>query len=509
MLNQYFHRFIIFSIFSFCFMSCSSGILVSDPTIVFSTPTIKTNKTTNTPFQVRTINPTPLSITETPLPEKDLNPPESIRYTIDLVFDYLNQTANVEQKIRYKNNSQISITELLLSCDTLRTDNVFVLADSKIDGNPSNVEIGGFWLKYKLSTPLEPGHELEVELNYSLNLPKIPEPADDKKPVIFGYTVLQSNFVDWYPMIVPRDDDGNWILHDPWFYGEYLVYPLADFDISLKIQNAPAGYLVAASDTPTSVGNDSHVYLYENARNFVWSISPSFQFSQEKIDGVTVTSYYFPFHQAAGEQVLKEVISAIKLYSDIFGPYPRSNLSIVEADFLDGMEYDGLFFLSKGFYNLYDGSPKGYLTTIAVHETAHQWWYALIANDQALEPWVDEALCTYSEFLYYESVYAELIEWWWQYRVDFYKPDGKIDLSIYDYHGFLPYRDSTYLRGAKFFHDLRSRMGDEQFFLFLKEYVETNKDKISSGNDIWRSITQNSPNDFNDLKMEYFNNESQ
>ena len=75
--------------------------------------------------------------------------------------------------------------------------------------------------------------------------------------------------------------------------------------------------------------------------------------------------------------------------------------------------------------------------------------------------------------------------------------------------GSCPTENSTYLRGAKFFHDLRSRMGDEQFFLFLKEYVETNKDKISSGNDIWKSITQNSPNDFNDLKTEYFNNESQ
>jgi len=202
--------------------------------------------------------------------------------------------------------------------------------------------------------------------------------------------------------------------------------------------------------------------------------------------------------------VLNEVIRAIDLYSELFGTYPRSNLSIVEADFLDGMEYDGLFFLSKGFYNLFDGTPKGYLTTIAVHETAHQWWYTLIANDQALEPWLDEALCTYSEFLFYESAYPELIDWWWQYRVDFYKPEGKIDLPIYDYHGFMPYRDSTYLQGAKFFHNLRSRMGDEQFFQFLKEYVVENKNKISTGKDFWESITKISPIDFNDLKMEYF-----
>ena len=40
------------------------------------------------------------------------------------------------------------------------------------------------------------------------------------------------------------------------------------------------------------------------------------------------------------------------------------------------MEYDGLFFLSNGFYNLYDGTSSSYLVTLAAHETAHQWWFA-------------------------------------------------------------------------------------------------------------------------------------
>lgn len=504
MLKQYFHKFIFITFFNFCLIGCSSGNLISDTTNVSPSPTINRIESTITPFPVQTINPTALPITETPLAGKVLDQSESIYYTINVIFDYLSQTANVEQRIIYKNNSQIPLKELLLSCDVLRTDGAFLLSDSKIDGNIVNAEIGDFWLKFQLSKPLEFNHELVLDLKYQLNLPKIPEPSDDKKPVIFGYTILQSNFVDWYPMIVPRDNDGQWILHDPWFYGEYLVYPLANFDITLKIENAPVGYIIAASDAPTTVENEAHTFFYENARNFVWSISPSFQFSQEKIDGITVTSYYFPFHQAAGVHVLNEVISAIRLYSDLFGTYPRSNLSIVEADFLDGMEYDGLFFLSKGFYNLFDGTPKGYLTTIAVHETAHQWWYTLIANDQAQEPWLDEALCTYSEFLFYELAYPELAEWWWQYRVDFYNPEGKIDLPIYDYHGFMPYRDSTYLQGAKFFHNLRSRMGDEQFFQFLKEYVVENKNKISTGKDIWESINKISPNDFNDLKTEYF-----
>ena len=86
---------------------------------------------------------------------------------------------------------------------------------------------------------------------------------------------------------------------------------------------------------------------------------------------------------------------------------------MVEADFLDGMEYDGLYFLSKGFYNLYSGGPADYLTAIAAHETSHQWWYSAIGNDQALEPWLDEALATYSERLFYENLHPEGLVWWW------------------------------------------------------------------------------------------------
>jgi aminopeptidase N len=176
----------------------------------------------------------------------------------------------------------------------------------------------------------------------------------------------------------------------------------------------------------------------------------------------------------------------------------------VEADFLDGMEYDGLYFLSKGFYNLYDGSPQGYLTMIAVHETAHQWWYTKVANDQALEPWLDEALCTYSELIFYENLYPELADWWWEYRVNYYQPSGKIDLTIYDYAGFTPYRDAAYLQGAKFLHQLRAQLGDEQFFTFLHTYASMYNGKISSTAFFWQLAGRIAKNDLTDLMDEFF-----
>jgi aminopeptidase N len=176
----------------------------------------------------------------------------------------------------------------------------------------------------------------------------------------------------------------------------------------------------------------------------------------------------------------------------------------VEADFLDGMEYDGLYFLSNGFYNLYQGIPGDYLVTIAAHETAHQWFYARVANDQALEPWLDEALCTYSERLYYENLYPDTLPWWWDYRVNYYEPQGAVDGPIYNPAGYRPYRDAIYLNGAVFLEELRKQVGDEAFFAFLKDYVGQMSGKIATRGDFFRILGEHSGVDIAPLLDRFF-----
>ena len=112
---------------------------------------------------------------------------------------------------------------------------------------------------------------------------------------------------------------------------------------------------------------------------------------------MTVSSYYFAFNEAAGQAALQTSAEAVQIFSDRYGPYPHKSLSLVMGDFNDGMEFSGFFYLSRDFYNLYDGTPANYLTFVAAHETAHQWWFEQVASDQALQPWVDEALSTYSK----------------------------------------------------------------------------------------------------------------
>jgi hypothetical protein len=127
-----------------------------------------------------------------------------------------------------------------------------------------------------------------------------------------------------------------------------------------------------------------------------------------------------------------------------------------------------------------------------------------VGNDQANEPWLDEALSTYCERLYYENTYPDLVDWWWEFRVNYYHPTGSIDLPVYSYNGFRPYVNAVYLRGAHFLEDLRHTIGDEAFFAFLKDYVSTYSGKIASRQDFFDTLSRHTSADIQLILQEYF-----
>ncbi|MHB8934048.1 MAG: M1 family aminopeptidase, partial [Bellilinea sp.] len=197
-------------------------------------------------------------------------------------------------------------------------------------------------------------------------------------------------------------------------------------------------------------------------------------------------------------------IEAVTLYSELFGNLPHESVSIVQADFLDGMEFDGLYFLSKGFYDLYDGSVKGYLSLITVHEMAHQWWFGVVGNDQAMEPWLDEGLSTFAELQYIEGYYPDLVDWWWIYRVNIYEPEGWVNLSIYDYPSYLAYRNAVYLRGAAYIYEFRELMGTAEFNTGMKRYFTDNFRQIVNEEDFFGAFPNYSEDLFSEINSKYF-----
>ncbi|MCI0520607.1 MAG: M1 family metallopeptidase [Chloroflexi bacterium] len=450
--------------------------------------------------------PSPLSPpldTPSPIPDP-ASPLPSPQYILTATLTYDAHHLAVEQRITYPNRSGAELTELpLIAAPMLYTGVFNLLSLAWEDGTAvENVRREGETLTLPLRQPLADGQALALTLSYEMFLPS-PTPSAETRPVPFGYTAHQANLVDWHPYIPPYLPGKGWLVHPAGYFGEHLAYEPADFRVSLRIPDGGEGMIVAASSLPESDGEWLR-YTHQGARNFAFSASREYQVSEADAGGVRVLSYHFPVHAVAGEAALQTTAQALDIYGRLFGAYPRQALSVVEADFLDGMEYDGLYFLSHGFYNLYQGQPADYLTAIAAHETAHQWFYALVGNDQALEPWLDEALCTYSERLYYENASPDALDWWWTYRVNYYAPQGWVDGSIYNPAGYRAYRDTVYLNGAVFLEELRKAMGNEAFFAFLADYVAQNAGRIATREDFFAALSEHTQVDLQPLLEKYF-----
>ena len=486
------HRTIFFtSLLSFVVVSCFSSTPVPTLTATFPPPTALP------PTEI-VIIPTDLP-TNTPLPA-----PERAQYTLNTTLDYFNKTVSVDQTIVYPNQSSETLNNLVLAVVPNMWVGGFTLNSLNVDGTPVNdYTISGQRLEIPLPVPLAPETTVTVAMDYLLILP-FAEQQDPsfERPRIYGYTVRQINLANWYPFVVPYETGTGWVLHDPWYYGEHLVYEAADYEIILT---ADPSVIVATSGFAEPKG-ESIRYTLTAGRAFAISASPEFQTAVAQVGDVTVTSYYFPFYEEPGEAVLDVSQKSVELYSQLFGAYPHRSLAAVMGDFNDGMEYSAFYFLPRDFYNLYDGTDQNYLTFVAAHETAHQWWFERVANDQAIVPWLDESLCTYSERLYYESYHPELVRWWWPYRMYYFDPAAKMDIPIYAGTGFQPYTNATYFVGAHFLEDLRARIGDEAFFAFLQDYLTQMDSQIATPQDFFAILRQHTSTDFSDLIANYFMN---
>lgn len=494
-------------LFILLLVACSpSAPTVSPVTTVASTQALPSATATTAPSP--TDLPTATAVPPTPTPA----PPARTQYALDVEFYYDQRSGRVEEQIIYTNNTGENLPDLRLMValyayrDAFRLKGLWWLG-GPLDGLPvENPVLQNIQVIIPLQQPLQPGQSAGLRLMYEFYLPA-QSAVGGERPLPIGYTHRQANLVDWYPFIPPYQPGAGWLAFPPSYYGEHLSYDVSDFVVNLRLDSGRIDLVVAAS-APAQQDGEWLRYRRESARTFALSIGHEYLSESARVGGTTVTSYFFPFNEEAGRRVLQTTRESLELYGELFGQYPHESLAVVEADFYDGMEYDGLYFLSRAFYNVHAGDPGDYLVAIAAHETAHQWWYGLVGNDQAYEPWLDEALCTYSEHIYYEHYYPEALDWWWQYRIAYYRPSGWIDTSVYNPEDTLQtyqdYRNAVYLNGAYFLDDLRRLVGDEAFFAFLKDYAVQYTHQIATGDDFFILLEQYTQADLTPLYDKYF-----
>jgi len=447
---------------------------------------------------VVTDTPAPTVVAQQPTPTSDAcTRPEdpTTRHTVQAAVSYVARQVDVQQTIRYTNMTDSALPVLALNVEPNRWLETFTLNKIRINDAPGQFTLTGRRLDVTLVEPLRPDCTVKLELGFTLTIPAIIGGRESFRGY-FGASPRQMNLGHWLPTVIPFRD-GDWLFHETVLIGEQIVLDPAHWDVTLTVDDPDV--MVAAPGTMAHPSERVWRFQHRAGRDFAASLSPVFRVEETTGErGTAVAVYTMPDATVpdgsggwinGGEYAAKITAESLDLYADAFGDYPHERMVIVQGDFPDGMEFSGFAFVSTDWFVGYDGTPAGYLMLITVHEVAHQWWYDLVGSNQALAPWLDEALSTYSEYLYIEAYYPELADWWWYFRVNRLNPQGNVDSAVYEFDQIRPYINAVYLRGVLMFHEMRLTLGDEAFFEWLSAYTEANTGRIATADALWAALT--------------------
>ncbi|HPA54665.1 MAG TPA: M1 family aminopeptidase, partial [Bacillota bacterium] len=141
------------------------------------------------------------------------------------------------------------------------------------------------------------------------------------------------------------------------------------------------------------------------------------------------------------------------------------------------------------------------------HETAHQWWYGVVGNDQIDEAWLDEGFATYSEGVFTEMEYGEGNgDLYYKYLEESAKEsikakayDGVILKPLSRYENWNDYGPAVYTGGAMLLNEIRKQVGDQTFFIILQTYYDEYSFKIAATEDFLRICENVGNTEFDDL----------
>jgi peptidase M1-like protein len=170
------------------------------------------------------------------------------------------------------------------------------------------------------------------------------------------------------------------------------------------------------------------------------------------------------------DALVPEFQRAIRELARRFGPYPFPSLSVAQLPASGGgIEYPSSILML-------DGSRL-----VAVHETAHQWFYAMVGDSQARHPWLDEAFAQYAEQLVNDD----------RPNDGALQAPGDVDASTESYGSDMGrYYFTTYDKGAAALFAAREAAGPAKWDAALRCYVARNAWRIANPPDLKAALSK-------------------
>jgi hypothetical protein len=436
-----------------------------------------------------------------PLPGSGGHP----RYRFDVSADVTAHRLQVKQQVGLGDRERLRLGELLFNVPAIQTVGSFVLASAGLAGLPAPLQthLKGSTLRVVLPEAAHTASDVTLCLAYTLNLPPAGGEGISAAHAL-GWSELGIIAGAWHPVLAPRTATRGWLLTPFHPVGDPIVYEIASYDVTVR---APVGQSVIGAgleETKDGVWR----FKLARARGFAFAVSDRLIASRSDVGAIPVQVYHLPSHKAGADAALRAVREALPLFAESFGPYPYRELVIVEAVQFGGMEYSALITFSRDWFAGYQAPGAGsdfgadMLVRFIVHELGHQWWYGAVGNDQAYEPWVDEALARYGEILYYEKLHPSHLAWWGAPSHNL--ATVPINQPIYHFSDTASYVQAVYVSGTRFWLDVRKAMGEQAFHALLQEHRRKHQDRIVSEAELLALVRERAGTPLGQILPRYF-----
>ncbi|HET8657303.1 MAG TPA: M1 family metallopeptidase [Longimicrobiaceae bacterium] len=371
-----------------------------------------------------------------------------------------------------------------------------------------------------LPAPLRPGDSVVVRMDWNARL--------STEPRRQGRRGRHYDFAQWYPRIAVYDTAG-WEAHpllpQGEFYGEFASYDVT-LDVAsdqvigatgVPVAGDPGWARAAAAGTgPIRYDRDAYAgrparslglltgtpapgrkrvrWRAEDVHDFAWSIDPAFIYEQGTAprtgaDGGTITVHvlYQPGDSAWSGVAVARTDSALAWLQATLGPYVWPQFTILHRIEGGGTEFPML---------IMTGSAS---TSLIAHETAHQWAFGMLANNQWRASWLDEGLASFLASWYLEDHgttgrWAALIaqERRWE-RAGATQP---IAQPAEDFRDMATYGEMSYTKTAIVLYMLRERVGDDTMRRILRRYYGENVLHHVTEADLRRAVNEVTGEDY-------------
>jgi len=379
------------------------------------------------------------------------------------------------------------------------------------DGNGEDRTVA----RYPLPRPIQPGEWVELEIDFSAQLPKI-----------FARTGVHGDYVlggQWFPKIGVFEDAGDrgrkeagWNTHQFHADSEFFA-DFGDWDVRLSMPAEYAGKIGATGQLlDESVADDTVTahFVQPGVHDFAWTASPDFIVVKDRFDPdtdvppeqqariaatlgvppeelrlqpVDIRLMLQPANRAQAARYIDAAKAAIRGYGLRLGAYPYATLTMVDPPRgglgSGGMEYPTFITLGTHPVMTLPGFTRVRMPdSVAVHEFGHNFFQGMIASNEFEEAWIDEGINSYYEAVVMDEHYGHMIDFFGIRATPFdldrlQLGDGGYSDAIvqaaWTYRSGGSYGLNSYARPAVTLRHLENLLGEETFARAMRRFFQT------------------------------------